>query len=202
MNASKRTIQYYSHTSSLIVDAFNSCWAEMLNTKDVTYFAMLHSDVHADGPWLDTLIDELETKKLDILSVVLPIKSEEGATSTAFLSENDQVHRLTMNDVEKQPQTFTIETLFGPDTENTLLVNTGMWVAKVGEWMKEFDGFRIASQIVLKDGKYETMTSSEDWDFSSWAAEKGLKVGATTIIKAGHIGKKSFPNYRQKVTVV
>ncbi len=189
----KRSIQIFSHTSSLLVDSFNTCWAEMLNTPGVEYFAMLHADVITTGPWLDQLIDELEEKNLDVLSVVLPLKDEKGITSTGILSKDFKVTRLTLAEVEKQPPTFTIETLLGK-TNSVLLVNTGMWVAKAGDWMKKFDGFRAHSEIVLKDGKYITLNSPEDWDFSSWCADNGLKVGATKIIKAGHVGKKIYKN--------
>ncbi len=188
----KHNIRIFSHTSSLLVDSFNTCWCEMLNTKDMDYFVMLHADVITEGAWIDTLIDELEKNKLDVLSVVLPLKDEKGITSTGILSKDDQVTRLTLKEVHSLPVTFTAkETPY----EGTLLVNTGMWIAKSGDWMKDFDGFRAHSQIILKDGKYETVNSPEDWDMSVVFNGFGLKVAATTLVKAGHVGKKSYPNY-------
>lgn len=182
-------IKPFAHTSSMLVDSFNTCWCEMLNTPDMSHFAMLHADIHTDVPWIDILVREMDKQKLDILSVVVPLKDEKGITSTAVLQKDNTVKRLTLKEVYELPETFTTA-----QYEGTLLVNTGMWIAKVGDWMKEFDGFRAHSQIVLKNGKYETMNSPEDWDFSVWCAEKGLKVGATRIISVGHIGKKSWRN--------
>ena len=198
----KHDVKIFSHTSSMLVDSFNTCWCEMLNTPDVEYFAMLHADVITEGPWLDTLVDELEAMELDVLSVVLPLKDEKGITSTGILSGDEQVTRLTLSEVSSLSDTFDADDI-GESLgyEGTLLVNTGMWVAKVGDWMKKFDGFRAHSQIVKKNGLYETLNSPEDWDFSVWCSENGVKVAATSLIKAGHVGKKTWRNdqvYGQK----
>lgn len=191
-------LRMFAHTSSFLVDSFNTCWCEMLNATNVQYFVMLHADVHTTGPWVDTLIQEMETHDLDVISAVLPLKDGKGITSTAILQKDDIVHRLTLQEVQQLPPTFTII-----DVEATLpytgtfLVNTGMWVAKVGDWMKEFNGFRAQSQIIYDEpkGQFLTVGSAEDWDFSVWCAEKNLRVGATSVIKAGHVGKTSWPNF-------
>lgn len=196
--SNKHQIYVDAVTSSLILDGFNTLWANMLNLPDVSHFAMCHADVGAEPLWLDKMVKEMDDLHLDVISAVIPIKDDSGHSSTAMLQQTDQgdlVQRIALKDTLVLPQTFT-----GEDVEEelgirgTLLVNTGLWVAKAGEWMKEFDGFRTESQIVFNEEtqKYETKCNSEDWDFSLWAAEKGLKVAATTCVRLNHMGKKEW----------
>ncbi len=171
----------------------------MLNTPDVTHFAMIHADIAADPYWIDTLIQETEKNDLDVLSVVMPIKDESGDTSTGILQENGIVHRLSLSDIAyyELPKTFTLADIqLRSPLNGKLLVNTGLWVCKVGDWCKTFDGFRANSQIIKKDdGTYDTINSPEDWDSSVVFEEMGLKIGATTAVKARHYGTKAWPNY-------
>jgi hypothetical protein len=163
---------------------------------------MIHADIGTETGWIDTLIKEMDIRDLDILSVVMPIKDNSGDTSTAILHKRDDadmVTRIPLKTTLSLPDTFTIadvEKEMG--IQGTLLINTGLWVARCGDWMNEFNGFRAESMITLnpKTLKYETLNTPEDWDFSLWAAEKGLKVGATTIIKATHFGKHGWKNFR------
>lgn len=192
LSSCKKGVQLYFHTSSFLVDCFNECWCSLLNTPDATYWAMLHADVSPEGPWLETLVEELERKKLDVLSVVIPLKDDSRNTSTAVLDAKGMVHRLTLDQVFALPQTFTDTKEIG--IEGKLLLNTGLWIAKVGPWMKEFPGFEATSQIVCNNGHYETLCQPEDWAFSCWAHEKGLKIGATRKVQLEHWGKKAWKN--------
>jgi len=191
MNASKNPVFIHAHTSSLLTDGFNTQWCEALNMK-ADYFAMIHADIAADKGWLDIFMKELHDKKLDMISSVIAIKDKTGDSSTALLQEDQTVKRLSLAQCHALPTTFRDAKELG--LEGKLLCNTGLWVIKLGPWAKEFNGFSMVSQIVCKDGQYETMASPEDWDFSIWCHDKGLKIAATTIVPVKHFGSSAWTN--------
>lgn len=95
---------------SLLASNFNQLWCGALNLvtsgERVDYFAMLHDDIGPEPNWLDTLIDELEAKQLDILGVAVPIKDTRGETSLALHRDGDNWNpagRLTMHDIHQLP---------------------------------------------------------------------------------------------------
>lgn len=182
---------------SLLSKNFNVLWCMLLNSMQSDdppeYFAMLHSDVAAEPGWLDLMISILERQKLDLLSAVVPIKSQHGLTSTAVARVDGSTwrvgQRLTMTEVYGLPPTFTSE-----DLGRDLLVNTGCWVAKVGDWCKEVS-FTINDRIILSpDGTYHSETEPEDWYFSRLCHDLGLRIGATRSVRIAHDGSASFRN--------
>ena len=188
---------------SLLACNFNQLWCSALNMakdgKQVAYFAMLHDDVGPlecgpDRFWLDNLIDELETRKLDVLSVVVPIKDRRGMTSMALQHETENwlPHcRLSMHDVYQLPETFTADDIGRP-----LLLNTGCWVAKFDlSWATEVH-FSIEDRIVWNKAceRYQAQTMPEDWHFSMQLNSLGLKTGATRKIPVNHRGEMDFSN--------
>lgn len=182
-------INTLSSQSSLLANNFNRAWCAALN-RSFDYFAMLHADISCEEFWLDKLIEELERKELDVLSAVVPIKSMRGTTSTALASE-DRWHpacRLMMHEVFGLPVTFTAE-----DVGYPLLLNTGCWVAKWGDWAKDVC-FTIDDRIVHDGERYQAEVESEDWNFSRQLNKLGLKIGATRIIEAKHVGSAAFLN--------
>ncbi len=196
MNATNKPKVVYMRSSSILIENFNQIWCAMMNTKGMQYFIMLHADVFSAPGWADMLIEQLELNNLDVLSVVIPLKEDTGITSTGVLSPDMQnIHRFTLEELKKYPSVFTEEHTKA-DHPGTLLVNTGMWIARVGDWMKEFDGFKTFSEVKLnpETEKYEERCSPEDWDFSVFLKEKGIKYGATTLVKVGHVGKKAWLN--------
>ncbi len=115
--------------TSLLPYTFNMLLNEALN-NGATHFAMLHSDIAPEPAWLDKLYDKLEEMSADVVSVVVPIKTPQGLTSTAIGSIDDEwtvLKRLTMREVVKLPETFTAADAGFPG--HPLLINTGCWLA-------------------------------------------------------------------------
>lgn len=190
----------YYQNGSLLASNFNQLWCLALNLvhqgERVDYFAMLHDDVAPEDFWLDKLIDELEAKELDVLSVAVPIKDSRGLTSMALQNPGDNwlpLYRLSMHDVHQLPETFTSE-----DTGAPLLLNTGCWVAKWNQdWCKRIH-FEINDRIVFNKAcnRYQAQTEPEDWYFSRLCHEMQLKIGATRKIAVEHCGDMNFTNQR------
>lgn len=175
--------------SSLLANNFNRAWCAGLN-GDYDYFAMLHADITCSEFWLDTMIEELERYDFDVLSAVVPIKSMKGTTSTA-VDGGDRWHpacRLTMREAFALPVTFTAE-----DVGYPLLLNTGCWVVKWGDWCKDVC-FHIYDQIIHNGKEYIAEVESEDWNFSRQLNDLGLRIGATRIIETRHVGAVEFVN--------
>lgn len=195
------------HTeSSLLALNCNMLWAWALNKAESTkvdYFAMLHSDVEPVDFWLDALIEELEARSLDVLSVVLPLKDQNGLTSTALDREDRNnfrpLCRLTMKELYDLPETFTSEdvSVYGGGRAGgaKLLINTGCMVCKWGDWAEQAH-FTINDRIVYCAPRkmYAAEVEPEDWYFSRLLHELGLKVGATRKVRAEHRGQMCFTN--------
>jgi protein-L-isoaspartate O-methyltransferase len=184
---------------SLLACNFNKLWCTALNLHHqghrVDYFAMLHDDIGCEDFWLDTLINELEAKQLDVLGVAVPIKDNRGLTSIALHHRGDNWNpecRLTMHELYDLPETFTSDDLGGLP----LLLNTGCWVVKWNqEWAKKVH-FTINDRIVFDrtQNRYCPEVESEDWFFSRLMNELGLRIGCTRKIAVKHEGEAEFPN--------
>ena len=188
------SVDVVSLSSSLLAANFNGCWCYALNKQrsgeGVDYFAMLHSDIGPDDFWLDTLIDELESKDLDILGTAVPIKDQRGMTSLAIDGDDTWRPRcrLTVKEVARLPETFTSEDIGG-----RLLLNTGCWVCKFDPaWARQVR-FTVNDRIVVNsDGRYMAEVEPEDWYFSRLCHELGLKVGATSKVPLMHRGEIDY----------
>lgn len=182
---------------SLLAANFNRLWCHALNLvhqgQRVDYFAMLHDDIGPEIYWLDKLIDELESRDLDVLSAVVPIKDRRGMTSTALAGDTPwiQFSKLSMHDVFQLPETFTAE-----DVGRPLLLNTGCWVMRWNQDICRQLKFEIRDRIVFNTalGCYQSHTEPEDWHFSRQCNELGLRIGATRKIKLEHNGAMKFTN--------
>jgi predicted O-methyltransferase YrrM len=185
---------------SLLASNFNQLWCNALNIVHgggrVDYFAMLHDDIGAEDFWLDSLIEELDARELDVLGVAIPIKDRRGMTSLALHKDGDNwipYARLSMHDVFELPETFTSDDLGRP-----LLINTGLWVCRWNqEWCRQVH-FTINDEIVFNTAcnRYQAATEPEDWFFSRLCHELNLKIGATRKIHALHRGEMDFPNMK------
>jgi len=175
------------------VHTFNTVWAAALNHRHrgFTHFAMIHADIEPDMYWLDTLMDELERLNADVVSAVVPIKGEEGITSTA-LDSGDLWHprRLTMAEVMELPATFNFDNVGGP-----LLLNNGLWVCDLTKpWVESFQ-FEMLNRIVANgDGTFSAQMVSEDWLASRRWNDLGLSIYATRKVGLNHHGDKAFNN--------
>lgn len=195
----RKTVTTIYQQGSLLACNFNRLWCAALNMvhrgERVDYFAMLHDDIGCEDYWLDTLIDELEAKQLDVLGVVVPIKDPRGLTSIALHHEGDNWEtdcRLTMHDVYQLPETFTSGDLGGLP----LLLNTGCWVCKWNQdWCRQVC-FTINDRIIfdVPQNMYRAQVEPEDWYFSRLLNELGLKIGATRKVPVKHEGETEFPN--------
>ena len=169
---------------SHLLGAFNKCWgAAITNYKmlGLDYFALIHSDIVPEENWLQKMVTELESNKLDILSVVAPIKSPDGLTSTV-VEENGSLRNLTLNELQGIG-TFT------HFESKQVLVNTGLLLVKMGDWIEDVV-FRMESTM-KEDGTISVL--SEDYAFSKDCLAKDLKIGATMKVELYH-DKPFFSN--------
>ncbi len=187
--------------NSILCHNFNILWCDALNARErdgITHFAMIHSDINTEENWLDTLIGELDDYGADVVSAVIPIKSEEGLTSTGIGTFGSKyVRRLTMTEIHKLPETFGVDdTTKHRDYQKFLAINTGLWVCDLRkDWVDDFPGFKTETGIVRHGGKCAPWVSSEDWMFSEWLAGNGCKVRATRKVKVSHLGGKAYDNF-------
>lgn len=199
-------VQISASGMSLLAMNFNGGWAAALNSRPgVDYFCMHHSDIGV-GPdaagWLDYMIEELHKADADVLSVVVPIKDTRGLTSTGLLRREGGKHehrRLQMKELEKLPDTFDVGDvgeLFGEyDTvvSPILTVNTGLWVCRFDKPWVEDVCFTIKDKIGRnEDGTFTAHVWPEDWNFSEWCYDKGLRVVANKKVPVGHRGGTVF----------
>jgi len=185
---------------SLLASNFNQLWCLALNLahrgERVDYFAMLHDDISPEDFWVDALIEELESKELDVLGVAVPIKDRRGITSIALHQEGDnwQVQRrISMHELFDLPETFTSEDVGAP-----LLLNTGCWVCRWDQDLCKKLHFEINDRIVFDRAadRYVAQTEPEDWFFSRLCHERGLRIGATRKVHVLHKGETDFTNDR------
>lgn len=193
--------------SSLLAHNFNDLWCQALNFRNerqhtVTHFAMIHADIAPEPYWLDTLVAELLRTNADVLSVVIPMKSMHGLTSTAVTTDDPwKLRRLTMTEVMRLPETFGATELdmagFG---DGHLVVNTGLWVCRFDQpWVEDWEEsppFHMEHRVYRdKAGKWKAEVIPEDWWFSRAATAKGVRVMATRKVRASHQGGQSYPNH-------
>jgi 2-polyprenyl-3-methyl-5-hydroxy-6-metoxy-1,4-benzoquinol methylase len=166
--------------------------------KELTHIAMAHSDIGAQSGWLDVLLEEMDRLDADIMTTVLPIKDERGLTTTGIrYPEVWGTRRLTMHEIARLPETFSIDDTDEP--RGTLAINTGLWVARFDErsripWHR-FEGFHPKHKIDWSDPENpQAWFDSEDWLFSDWLAKEGIKAYATRKPVAFHRGGQDFGN--------
>lgn len=193
--------------SSLLAKAFNVLWSRAL-TSGFTHFAMLHADIAPSFGWVDGLMEIMDEREADVVSVVMPIKSEDGLTSTALdcSREGDpsDVIRLTMAEVMELPETFSFDDAKQlAANAHGLLINTGCMLIDLRKpWAKQFTGFTIRDRLRWEGETLHVMVEPEDWGFSRWLdrwyqrRDEVAKVYATRSIRAYHLGgNRHYPNF-------
>ncbi len=180
---------------SLLALMFNLLWCKALNLRHtgITHFAMHHADIEAEPGWLDKLLGEMEKHDADVVSTVMAIKDNRGLTSTGWQdSTTKKIRRFTMSEVVQLPATFDAAGAGKPG--QALMVNTGLWLCRfTAPWVEEAC-FTIRDAIAHENGKFWPRCIPEDWGFSIWAAERGLRVMATRAVKAIHHGRAGYAN--------
>lgn len=179
--------------NSILPDQFNKMWLAGLESG-ADWFAMIHADIQAEPLWLDKLIDIANTEQAEVVSCVVPIKSDENLYSTGLGQPNKPVHfRLTGDHLAKLPQTFdgaTVRRTF--DQAGHLAVNTGCWVARLNQPWNTNVCFRFRTRVDYVNGI--TQVLPEDWDFSGQLAEMGLRYLATRAVRISHFGETQWTN--------
>ncbi len=183
-------LHYELGFGSLLATNFNHLLCKARNSRAEgkwTDFGMHHADISAPPGWLDVMVEEKRRTSADILSVVVPIKDERRLTSTGTVQEGGHIRRLTLKEVHQLPETFCAADLAQLGIHTPMVVNTGLMLVDFTQpWSDEWH-FSIGDAIQKQpDGTFSPACLPEDWNFSSWANSRGLKVYATRKVPVGH----------------
>lgn len=180
-------ISHYETAFSLLNFTHNAAWAFMLNHRHdakLTHYLNLHADVRpCHDDWLGVLVSEMARVGADILSVIIPIKSDTGDPSTSTALESDdpwQPTRLSLSECARLEPTW---------THRDLLWNTGCVLFKVGDWMERV-WFASADRIVKTAAGFQAQCQPEDWSLSRACRRLGLNAFVTRAIGVEHVGSK------------
>ncbi len=191
----------------------NMLWAEALSKAergDITHFGMLHNDIIPEDGWLSTLLEILDERDASLVSVVQPIKSHHGLTTTGcdlIPAPAWVIKRFTIREIEKLPETFdtqdTIDAGLNP-LKQPLLVGSGCWLADLRKphWFETdehgqayfwlpFEG-RLTK---IEHGHWKHEENSEDWGFSRKMASRNVRYFGTRKVKLRHVGRTEFTNF-------
>jgi hypothetical protein len=191
--------------SSVLPHAFNELLAQALMLRDdgrITHFAMIHADVEAPRGWLDTLYGEMWTRGLAAISAVIPIKNQDGRTSTSIGDVNNRwaVRRcIHLHEREMLPATFTAKDVC-KDGE-LLLINTGLMLLDLRYEFWNTFAFQFHNRIVQaadREGNsgYMAQQRTEDWEMSHDLHAAGLPYGATWRVKVKHHGRGTWDSHK------
>jgi len=200
-----------AHTCILLDSGFgwddmNRLWAAGLTAGamgEAEIFAMLHSDVVPAAGWVDRLIDQLDDRKDDLVSVPIALKDDRGLTSSGVGDWSNPwapFRRFTMRELSAMPATFSIADTPHPD--KFLLHNTGCWAADLRSpkfYQTDAEGYCIADfnfplRIRRNGDRFQHLRESEDWHFSRKLAELSVKTSITRVVRAEHIGPRAYGN--------
>ena len=172
--------------NSLLAKGFNTAWCEALNWH-ADAFLMLHADIiPVSEAWPAVMFKELYDRGADVMSVISPIKTSHGLTSTAVETDDPwNPRRYSMTEVFEKPETF---------TEDGLLINTGLMLVDFRKPWVEDVHFTINDRIIKRDGQYMPESQPEDWNFSRQARSLGAKVYATRKVVIQHVGRAGYDN--------
>ena len=195
---SKRHVFLSTKCSSLLPFVFNALLCEALNHRgepnNINRFVMLHSDIVPAVPdWIDRLLDLMNSEGADVISV-MPIKDPQGLTSTALDTDPWRPRRLTMTEIMAAPDVFDndyAKSIWGHD----VLFNTGLMAVRLDQEWSTRIVFDLRSRVVMdKQGIFQPEIEPEDWRFSRWCHQSGLRCAVTRQIPASHIGLAGFNN--------
>lgn len=211
----ERALLFKLQQTSLLASACNNLWCDALNRRNadnLKWFVLVHADVVPEPLFVDKLIAIAEQHNADLVSAVIPIKDDNGLTSTAISGPDDftRLTRITTKQVNHPhfPATFDVndacEALLKklPDELRLidydipvawpmlrLLVNTGCMVARLDREWCAHAYFTINDRIVMQPGgTFASEVEPEDWFFSRKVAELGGKVMATRTVRVEHLG--------------
>jgi len=181
----------YLKGSSLLAHCFNEHLRDCLNQKTYTHFALHHDDLQAPPGWLDHLHEVMEDTGATVVSAVVAIKDLRGVTSTGWQDPmNGNVRRITTTELMALPGVIKAE--HSPLKSFYLAVNTGLTLIRIGEWMKDWPGFQIQTQLRFEEDQYRCYVMSEDWGMSHWLQSRGHLVVATKHLNIVHHGSMIY----------
>lgn len=169
--------------NSALPHNFNLLWAEAVNGRpEYTHFAMVHSDVIPEAEFLSKLLHTMEEKNVDVVSTVIPLKSNTGLTSLAVDNDFWFPKRLTMKELKDL------------DSYSNLLFNTGCWIARLDRpWVEEVC-FTFKTEMHKENGKLVAKFEPEDWAFSRFCIAKHIPYSITKNVVVRHMGTTAYPN--------
>ncbi len=190
MPSVKANIHYEIGFGSLLATNFNHLLVGARNSQKEagwTDWAMHHADVSVPPLWLDAMVDEKRRVGADVLSAVIAIKDERRLTSTGVVEANGTIRRLTLKEVHRLPETFSAADTTAAGIVGELVVNTGLLLVDFTQpWARDFC-FSLADSIATDpDGTQRPLSLPEDWNFSHWCNEKGLRLFATRKLLVQH----------------
>lgn len=191
---------------SALCQNFNMLLNVALNSEEAfTHVAMLHTDVSPEPCWIDKLMAIMDNLAADFVSAVIPIKTDEGLTSTGIGDHDDPwqpIKRFTMKEVYELPETFTASDAgYGG---YPLIINTGCWIAdlRMPLWSEtdangvaRFAFEQIYRRRKLPNGKWIAEFEPEDWRLGKALHKAGARYYATRAVRLQHIGEKAFNNF-------
>lgn len=187
---SRAHLHYELGFGSLLATNFNQLLCTARNSRPQcpwSHFAMHHADLSAPEGWLDTLLDEMDRVGADVLSAVVAIKDERRLSSSGAVQGDGSIRRLTLKEVHRLPETFSAADLPSVGVSGSLVVNTGLFLCRFNEpWADEFH-FHIGDGIQKKpNGMCRPVVAPEDWNWSHWCNQRGLKIFATRKLFIQH----------------
>jgi hypothetical protein len=157
--------------------------------------------------WLERLVTITRELQAAAVSVVVPIKTLEGMTSTGLdlnRKSGYTLRRVTVKELSQLPRDvitrLDVCQLFGLDplVAGALLVNTGALCMNLRyyPWFEaRWPGFYIDDRLVWNTkGVPEGRTAPEDWNFSRWLFNKEWRYYATSGIVSCHEGNHTYHN--------
>lgn len=206
-------------TNSSLTHNFNMLWYNCLNDREkygFTHFLMMHSDIAPQGLWLDQMMDVMDERDWDVVSVVSPIKDGRGLTSTAWDTHRWRPRRITMAELDRLPDSFDNDDVLSLDERGRatwkpgapcygptgiLLPNTGLMLIRFDKsrtWLDKVC-FEFRNRIVREDTgggvSYIPDFEPEDWRFGRFLHRHGVRYGCTKRVKLSHLGNFSFLNH-------
>jgi hypothetical protein len=196
MQRGKTPVAIQSHCSSLLTLTFNTLWCSALNARpQIDRFVMMHDDIAPIAGWLDSLVAELDASGADVLSAVVPIKNNQGLSSTVVYDPAlNKMKIATITECHAVgKKTFDAEDLGHPGC--VILPNTGLFICKFTDPWVEKICFTMRDRNYRDDnGRWVTQCASEDWDFGMQCYRLGVKVMATTAVPLVHHGEAQYTN--------
>ncbi len=146
------------------------------------YILFLDADVSIkNSQWLIKMINKLDEINTDILSGIVPMKSNIQKASIAYDYGDFKVSLYPYQEIQSLPELFPIH-----------LAATGCLLIKIGKWFEKMEPpyFHIEDAVIDSEAR----VFSEDWYFCRKARNAGAKIFAWRGLEIEHYGSNSWSN--------